>query len=112
MAAHVAGFAVGVVGRLRCCTAGRRGPSHGVADESHAAVRCQTVSRPSGDAPIGMFDSGVGGLTVARAVLDQLPHESLHYVGDTGPRAVRAAADRRRAPLRPGRDGLRWSPPA
>jgi glutamate racemase len=30
-----------------------------------------------------MFDSGVGGLTVARAVLDQLPHESLHYVGDT-----------------------------
>jgi glutamate racemase len=30
-----------------------------------------------------MLDSGVGGLTVARAVLDQLPHESLHYVGDT-----------------------------
>src|SRR5690242_18995761 len=30
-----------------------------------------------------MMDSGVGGLTVARAVLDQLPHESLHYVGDT-----------------------------
>jgi glutamate racemase len=35
------------------------------------------------DAPIGIFDSGVGGLTVARAVLDQLPHESLHYLGDT-----------------------------
>jgi glutamate racemase len=35
------------------------------------------------DAPIGMFDSGVGGLTVARAVLDQLPHEALHYIGDT-----------------------------
>jgi glutamate racemase len=35
------------------------------------------------DAPIGIFDSGVGGLTVARAVLDQLPHETLHYVGDT-----------------------------
>jgi glutamate racemase len=35
------------------------------------------------DAPIGMVDSGVGGLTVARAVLDQLPHESLHYLGDT-----------------------------
>jgi glutamate racemase len=35
------------------------------------------------DAPIGMIDSGVGGLTVARAVLDQLPHEQLHYVGDT-----------------------------
>jgi glutamate racemase len=39
--------------------------------------------RPN-DAPIGIFDSGVGGLTVARAVLDQLPHEQLHYVGDTG----------------------------
>jgi len=36
-----------------------------------------------GDAPIGMFDSGVGGLTVARAVLDQLPGEQLLYLGDT-----------------------------
>jgi glutamate racemase len=35
------------------------------------------------DAPIGIFDSGVGGLTVARAVLDQLPHEPIRYVGDT-----------------------------
>jgi glutamate racemase len=35
------------------------------------------------DAPIGILDSGVGGLTVARAVLDQLPHESVLYVGDT-----------------------------
>lgn len=35
------------------------------------------------DAPIGIFDSGVGGLTVARAVIDQLPQESLLYIGDT-----------------------------
>ncbi|GAA4961629.1 glutamate racemase [Kineococcus glutinatus] len=35
------------------------------------------------DDPIGIFDSGVGGLTVARAVLDQLPHEEVHYIGDT-----------------------------
>lgn len=35
------------------------------------------------DAPIGIFDSGVGGLTVARAVLDQLPHEQVLYVADT-----------------------------
>ena len=34
-------------------------------------------------APIGIFDSGVGGLTVARAVMDQLPNESVIYVGDT-----------------------------
>ena len=33
--------------------------------------------------PIGVFDSGVGGLTVARAIIDQLPHESIVYVGDT-----------------------------
>jgi glutamate racemase len=32
---------------------------------------------------MGMIDSGVGGLTVARAVLDQLPDETLHYVADT-----------------------------
>lgn len=32
---------------------------------------------------IGIFDSGVGGLTVARAILDQLPHEQLVYLGDT-----------------------------
>ena len=34
-------------------------------------------------APIGIFDSGFGGLTVARSVIDQLPHESIVYVGDT-----------------------------
>lgn len=33
--------------------------------------------------PIGVFDSGVGGLTVARAIIDQLPNESITYVGDT-----------------------------
>lgn len=33
--------------------------------------------------PIGVFDSGVGGLTVARAIIDQLPAESITYIGDT-----------------------------
>ena len=36
-----------------------------------------------GNGPIGIFDSGFGGLTVARAVLDQLPHEPVLYLGDT-----------------------------
>jgi glutamate racemase len=36
------------------------------------------------DRPIGMFDSGFGGLTVARAVIDLLPDEHLVYIGDTG----------------------------
>lgn len=35
------------------------------------------------NAPIGIFDSGVGGLTVARALVDQLPGESITYIGDT-----------------------------
>ena len=33
--------------------------------------------------PIGVFDSGVGGLTVAKAVLARLPQERLVYLGDT-----------------------------
>lgn len=45
------------------------------------------------EAPIGIFDSGVGGLTVARAILDQLPDEAITYIGDTahtpyGPRPI------------------------
>jgi glutamate racemase len=45
------------------------------------------------DAPIGIFDSGFGGLTVARAILDQLPGEPILYLGDSarqpyGPRRI------------------------
>jgi len=47
---------------------------------SLAVVTSPTATR---DAPIGIFDSGFGGLTVARSVIDQLPHESIVYVGDT-----------------------------
>ena len=53
------------------------------------------------DRPIGVFDSGVGGLTVVRAMIDMLPNESIIYYGDTargpyGPRSredVRACVD-------------------
>ena len=45
-------------------------------------------------APIGIFDSGYGGLTVARAIAEKLPHENIIYVGDSarcpyGPRDLR-----------------------
>jgi len=45
------------------------------------------------DRPIGMFDSGFGGLSVARALIDLLPDEDFVYVGDTarfpyGPRSL------------------------
>jgi glutamate racemase len=36
------------------------------------------------DRPIGVFDSGFGGLTVARAMIDLLPEEDIVYLGDTG----------------------------
>lgn len=45
--------------------------------------RRTTSLPPVTRAPIGIFDSGFGGLTVARAVIDQLPHESVVYLGDT-----------------------------
>jgi glutamate racemase len=53
------------------------------------------------DAPIGIFDSGVGGLTVARAVLDQLPHEQVLYTADTArfPYGTKPIADVRRFAL-------------
>lgn len=35
------------------------------------------------DAPIGVFDSGVGGLTVAREIMRQMPNERIIYFGDT-----------------------------
>jgi glutamate racemase len=37
----------------------------------------------SGDRPIGVFDSGIGGLTVVRELIRQLPNESIVYFGDT-----------------------------
>jgi glutamate racemase len=42
-----------------------------------------TAERPD-DRPIGVFDSGLGGLTVVRALIDLLPDEELIYFGDTG----------------------------
>lgn len=38
---------------------------------------------PEKNAPIGVFDSGVGGLTVAREIMRQMPNEKIVYFGDT-----------------------------
>jgi glutamate racemase len=43
-----------------------------------------TLSHKENDKPIGIFDSGVGGLTVAKQVFRLLPHEKVIYFGDTG----------------------------
>lgn len=39
--------------------------------------------KPNPTAPIGIFDSGIGGLTVAKAIKEVLPQESIIYFGDT-----------------------------
>jgi glutamate racemase len=65
-----------------------------LSEERTAPARDRPNARdPEPTTPIGIFDSGVGGLTVARAVLDQLPAERIRYVGDTartpyGPRPI------------------------
>ena len=41
------------------------------------------LSKPTSVAPIGVFDSGIGGLTVVRELMRQLPNESIIYFGDT-----------------------------
>lgn len=59
---------------------------------SHAS---SSLPQESTLGPIGIFDSGVGGLTVARAIIDQLPNESIIYIGDTahGPYGPRKLAE-------------------
>ncbi|EFV12351.1 glutamate racemase [Segniliparus rugosus] len=51
------------------------------------------MRRAKSEAPIGVFDSGVGGLTVARAIAELLPNEEMRYVADSahqpyGPQSV------------------------
>lgn len=52
-------------------------------DDDVLGVGGPAAGGPNPGSPIGVFDSGVGGLTVARAIIDQLPHEEIVYVGDT-----------------------------
>ncbi len=56
---------------------------HSVESSTLTAWGSTVPASPTPGAPIGVFDSGVGGLTVARAIMDQLPHEKIIYVGDT-----------------------------
>jgi glutamate racemase len=58
--------------------------------------------KPRATDPIGVFDSGIGGLTVAKAISDLLPNESLIYFGDTAhmpygeksPHAIKSYAEK------------------
>ena len=57
--------------------------THTLVTASRTAWGSTLPAGPTAGAPIGVFDSGVGGLTVARAIMDQLPSEQVIYVGDT-----------------------------
>ena len=66
-------------------------PETGVGTAVADRLRRAAAHRPAGwhadvvdGRPIGVFDSGLGGLTVVRALLDLLPDEHLIYFGDTG----------------------------
>ncbi|RAX45614.1 glutamate racemase [Arthrobacter sp. AQ5-06] len=65
--------------RIIMTTASSMDPSDAAAPDSAAS----STTGQMGSRPIGVFDSGVGGLTVARSIIDQLPNESILYVGDT-----------------------------
>ncbi len=64
-------------------------------------ARCSFILTPVNSAPLGIFDSGVGGLTVVRAVQQLLPSENILYLGDTArlpygsksPETIRQFAD-------------------
>lgn len=64
-------------------------PLTGKTDAAYLITHCVSAVLTSGSAalepaaPIGVFDSGLGGLTVARAIRQLLPHEPLVYLGDT-----------------------------
>lgn len=62
-------------------------------NETLAETPAVADAPPFNNAPIGVFDSGFGGLTVAREIAKELPHESIVYLGDSlrcpyGPRSL------------------------
>jgi len=61
---------------------GRAKPRRKSAESNHAARRARRAA--PADGAIGVFDSGIGGLTVLHELMRALPHEQLIYLGDTG----------------------------
>jgi glutamate racemase len=57
-------------------------------------LRSRAMSAAAASRPIGVFDSGVGGLTVVRALMERLPLENIVYFGDTArvPYGVKSVA--------------------
>lgn len=62
-----------------------QGPQPARDSERSAQLLCDTraISGKQADAPIGVFDSGAGGLTILKALQAELPDERFIYIGDT-----------------------------
>lgn len=70
--------------------------------ERESSAADTSGAQPTQNLPIGIFDSGVGGLTVARAIRDSMPNENLIYIGDTAhsPYGTKSIAEVRTFALR------------
>ena len=56
-------------------------------------VLADPMPHASSDAPIGVFDSGIGGLSIAQEIARHLPHERIVYYGDTAHEPYGARSD-------------------
>ena len=74
---------------------GYTSPARDAERSLHALDREKSESTAKAEAPIGVFDSGVGGLTILSALRQELPHENYIYLGDTAhcPYGLRSEAD-------------------
>src|SRR5258706_14621412 len=91
----------------RACT--RRAPRSGKRRSRPASSRTSRSPRPDLMTPIGVFDSGVGGLSILRALRAELPAEDFVYLADTahapyGERGDAYVIERTRAVVRRLRD--------
>jgi len=68
-----------IIGKKGCCSILSK-----LSDQSVRSGQFIYSDQPAyHDKPIGIFDSGVGGLTVVREIINTLPHENIVYLGDT-----------------------------
>lgn len=74
---------------------GYTSPARDAERSLHALDREKSESTGKAEAPIGVFDSGVGGLTILSALQQELPHEDYIYLGDTAhcPYGLRSDAE-------------------
>src|SRR5207302_251958 len=81
--ALIPGSAQSVLGRHKAATVMLVIEAMSIAMIRESAADVREAHVVTNSSPVGVFDSGIGGLTVAHEVMRQLPHESVTYFGDT-----------------------------